>query len=709
MKPTSKKLIALVALGAISPLYAEDLENDKNLNRIVVTATQSETKLKDRTESVGIISEEDLENTSPTHASDVLNRIPGVNIIQLGSGGQGVAASIRQPISYGPVYLYLENGVPVRSPAFFNHNALYEMNLTEAQGAEIIKGPGSALYGSDAIGGVINLISNRKINHDSTRFGVELGQDQWRRVNFKHANKLDNGDGISVKFSAIDSEGWREHTGFDRQNFSLNWQTSNGLFDSINTVFSYTKIGMNTGGSGLRIDDFETNPTRPGNLIGFREVEALRLSSRFESKISDGTLSFTPYLRSNDLTYIATWTLNTGREVFIPWLNRTVLDSQDAHINNSGHDSLGFLLNYREDIHWDSGLNGLWIAGIDVDHSRGKTQQTYIERSDSDPGNYWLSYREAGVLYDFDVKFQSISPYFHFESELSKNLRLNLGLRYDSVSYDYDNKLSTVISNSIHLRPADTKLSMDHLSPKLGLTYQINDDLNTYFSYRNAFRIPSAGQLFRSGKTQNSTALKPVIADSLELGLRGNIAERMNFEIAAYYMEKKDDIVSLRSVDGGRANANVGRTKHKGIELGFDFEISKDWLLGYSYTTSNHRFDEWKTSSRADFSGNKIPLAPSHYANTRLQYHPDFMNGGRFEIESIDQGSYFIEEANKNLYKGHSLINFRMNYFFSDQHEVYLNIFNATDKLFAETASKWGPTYTPGRPRTVYLGYRYTL
>lgn len=698
------RYITLLLTGFIAATaVAEEPDDSKRiLDTMVITATQAKTKLKDRSESIGIIGQQTIEETNPTHAADTLNRIAGVTIVQLGSGSQGVAAAIRQPISYGPVYLYLENGVPVRSPAFFNHNTLYETNFSEAQGAEIIKGPGSALYGSDAIGGVINILSNQPITHDSQQFTLESSSSNWQRLQFKSDNKFEQ-DSLSIRLGVIDSEGWRQHTAVKRQNALVNWQTSGLGFDEINTLFSYTHIDMDTGGSGLRYADFINNSQQAGNLIGFREVDSYRLSSALQKNLASGHLTITPYLRSNDLQYMATWTLNTGREVFIPWLGQTILDSQDAHINHSGHDSIGTLLRYQQD---SVTLDGFWIVGVDLDKSEGYTQQTYIERTDHDSGNYWLAYQTAGLLYDYEVDFTSVSPYLHIESQFTNRLRVNAGLRYDNVRYDYDNHLSTVTSGSIHLRPADTKLSMDHLSPKVGLTYQWSDDINSYISYRDAFRIPSSGQLFRSGKTVDSTHLKPVVADSFDVGIRGNLTDNINFELALYHMEKDDDIVSLTEADGSRRNANVGKTQHQGLELGVDYAFAMNWQLGLSYTTSRHEFKQWQVSNSNNFSGNRIPLAPTHYSNLRLAYLPDFLNGGRVELEGIDMGGYFVNEANTDRYSGHSLLNIRTNYYLGDGFELYLNILNATDKLYAETTSKWGPTYTPGKPRTAYLGFR---
>jgi iron complex outermembrane recepter protein len=67
-------------------------------------------------------------------------------------------ADVRQ-ITTKPLYLFLEDGIPTRATGFFNHNALYEVNIPQSGGIEVLKGPGTALYGSDAIGGIVNVLS----------------------------------------------------------------------------------------------------------------------------------------------------------------------------------------------------------------------------------------------------------------------------------------------------------------------------------------------------------------------------------------------------------------------------------------------------------------------------------------------------------------------------------------------------------------------
>ena len=699
--PQKLALAIAASTFAAMPALAVATQEHNLLETVTVTGTRENASIADTAASVGVIGEQAINNINATHAADLLNRIPGVYIAQLGSTGQGVAAAIRQPVSYGPVYLYLENGIPTRSPAFFNHNALYEVNVAQARGIEVIKGPGSALYGSDAIGGVINVISDSPITDNKLGVNLEGGDFGWRRGQINASTASDE-HALSAKIDAIDSEGWRDHTDFNRQSMSIVWQTNIAGFD-VNTVYSGSAINMNTGGSSLSEEDYKNAPEQAGNLIGYRDVSAQRLSSSWKKEFASSSLSITPYVRTNDLEYVATWTLNTGREKFIPWLGRGQLDSQDAHINESGHDSAGVQLNYKQDLQLLN--NAFWIAGVDYDYSRGYSEQTYIERTDNDSGDYWLEFQRAGSLYDYDVDFTAISPYLHTETDLGDRWRLSAGLRYDSVKYDYRNHLTMDLTSRIHKRPADSSVNMDHLSPKLGLIYSFNDHHNAYAAYRHAFRIPSSSQLFRSGSTVDSTALEPVKADSYELGIRGQATQDLSYEVTLYQMAMQDDILSVTDETGARRNTNTGETEHRGIEMGIGWKLPNDLLLQASYTRAEHRYDDWLDRS-GDFSGNHIPNAPRDFANLALTYSPHFLNGGRVEVEWAHQGKQYIDEANEYSYDGHDLINLRASFNASENVELYANLFNATDKLYAETTSKWGPQYTPGRPRSLFAGIK---
>lgn len=689
-------LVVCSSFYTAAPVLASDGFARNQLEVITVTGTRDEARLGDTAASIGILDQQTIKDINAPHSADLLNRIPGVFINQLGSTGQGTSAAIRQPITTNPVYLYLENGVPTRSPAFFNHNALYEVNVAQAKGVEVTKGPGSALYGSDAIGGVVNVLTNAPIKDEDTELTLEGGQFDWQRAQLTGTHVGDKHK-LAARMDAIDSVGWRENNDFDRHSANVIWQTAATGFD-INTLYSYTALDMNSGGTGLSASDYKNNPEKAGNLIGYRDVSAQRLSSAWHKSLSSGDLSFTLYWRKNRLEYIATWTLNTGRVV------NGRLDSQDAHINNNGDDSYGVQLKFKQDI--DGLGDAFWISGVDVDYGNAFTEQTYIVRSDDDAGRYWLAYEKQDLIYDYKVNFTSVSPYIHAESDIGNKWRINVGLRYDNIHYDYDNHLSTVTNSTLHNRPADTSIRLDHLSPKLGIIYDISNTLNAYAAYRHGFRIPSESQLFRAGGTADSTHLDAVKADSYELGVRGQITPHINFNISVYEMPKKDDILSeVDQTTGARSNANAGKTDHRGVEAGLDVQILDNLALNVAYAYNEHKFDKWIENNQ-DVSDKFMPAAPRSFTNLRVHYAPYLLNGGRLEAEWLRQGSQYVNSNNTLMYDGYSLLNLRASTQLNDSWQIYANLLNALDERYAESVSSFGnnQSFTPGKPRTLFVG-----
>src|SRR5262245_13952365 len=104
---------------------------------VVVSATQ---ELQDRNQgsmTIDALTGTDVRVTRAGHPAEIMNKLAGVHMSQL--SGEGHSMAIRMPISTAPWYLYLEDGIPTRPTGFFNHNALYEVNLPQSAGIEVIK------------------------------------------------------------------------------------------------------------------------------------------------------------------------------------------------------------------------------------------------------------------------------------------------------------------------------------------------------------------------------------------------------------------------------------------------------------------------------------------------------------------------------------------------------------------------------------------
>ena len=680
-------VVLCVTLLASKEVRAES--DGTAVGKITVTGTREEQPKSEATATVDVLQAKEIDEVRPAHPSEIMNRIPGVNVNI--TGGEGHMTSIRQPMTTSPVYLFLEDGIPTRSTGFFNHNALYEVNIPQSGGIEVNKGPGTALYGSDAIGGVINVLTRPAPLETEVKLDLEGGSFGWQRALFSVGDTFGD-NSLRLDLNLTHTDGWRDATDYDRKSANIRWDSffSNGI--AMKTVVAYSNIDQQTAGSSrISKEDYENTPTTNYTPISWRKVGALRISAEMTKESADSLISVTPYIRQNSLGYIANWSL-----------------SYDPAILDTKNDSYGIMAKYRKDF---APLRTRIIAGVDLDNSPGSQNEQAI--TPVKEGNIYTSYTDGDTIYDYDVTFMGVSPYLHAELSPAEKLRITGGVRYDSIGYDYTNKLDALDTGK-YRRPASTKVDYTHMSPKLGATYQFSDSFNGFVSYNHAFRAPSQSQLFRQGQAEDTVGLKPVKVDSYEVGFRGEVGEKTDWELSVYSMIKKDDIISYTNIDNTRESLNAGETLHQGVELGTGIQLAEWVNLGVSVSYSEHTFGTWKPKPDVDYSGNEMSAAPKLASNTRLGFRPGFMNGGRAEIEWVKLGESWMDDGNTMKYEGHSLWNLRANMPVGKM-EIFGRVMNLTDERWATAASysssKFGEKieYAPGMPLSFYLGVNYNF
>ncbi len=675
------KLALLLALTSGSTFAADPT----TLGTVTITGTKEAQPVAETAASVGVIDSDAIAELKPGHPSEIMGTIPGVHVNV--TGGEGHMTAIRQPITTSPVYLYLEDGIPTRSTGFFNHNALYEINLPQAGGIEVTKGPGTALYGSDAIGGVINVMTRPAPLKPEAEVTAEVGDHGWNRLLISGGNTRGD-DGIRADLNITSTDGWRDATEYDRQSGTVRWDRFLTSGATLKTVITASNIDQQTAGtSRLSKEDYLNNPTKNKTPISLRKVEALRISSAYEKEDDNTLLSITPYARYNSMELLPNWSLT--------------FDPQ--HYTTENH-SLGLLTKYRIDF---TPMRTRLIVGVDIDHSPGSRDENEINATRTN--GIFTAYTEGDKTYQYDVDFTGIAPYAHLETSPSEKLRLSAGLRFDYMAYDYSNQLD-VVTTGKHRRPESTTVEFDHLSPKLGATYAFSDKFNGYANYRNTFRAPSQNQLFRQGQAVNTVDLEPVEADNFEVGVRGETG-RHNYEASLYHMTKENDILSFRNtVDGTRETQNAGETLHQGIEIGFGSALTDTLKLSISHSYAEHTYEQWSPRSGVEYSGNEISSAPRNISDVRLNWHADALNGGRVELNWEHLGSYWLDDENTHQYEGHDLYHLRANYWLNKQLEIFGRIHNLSDERYATGASFSqfnGEEFAPGLPRTLYAGVSY--
>ncbi|MFO1381279.1 MAG: TonB-dependent receptor [Chitinivorax sp.] len=692
--------LALLALSLPVCAQAAPADDPLELAPVTVTGTREGRTIAETPATVNVIKADSIAAQKPQHASQIMNQAAGVWVNV--TGGEGHVTAIRQPLTTNPVYLYLEDGVPTRSTGFFNHNALYEINLPQSGGVEINKGPGTALYGSDAIGGVINVLTRAPSLKPSAEASIEAGQFGWTRGLFSLSGSQGN-DGVRGDLNLTHTGGWRDATGYDRQSASLRWDHAIGANALLKTVLTASNIDQDTAGSStISRDDYQHNPTVNYTPISFRKVQALRLSSAYEQEDGARLVSVTPYLRYDSMDLLANWSLG-----------------YDPSVYNTSNRSFGVLTKVRQDF---APLRARLIAGVDIDYSPGSREENAIGTGKEGSGytTRYTSYVSGDRVYDYDATFRAISPYLHAEISPAERLRLTGGLRFDHMHYSYDNSLSDGVLASggrFYYRPADTSTTYRHWSPKLGATYDLGGQQSLFAAYNHAFRAPSEGQLFRPGASGsaaglavNTTDLKPIKVNSYELGYRGNAGKSLGYSLSAYRMDKRDDILSYKDpVTNATQSVNAGRTLHRGIEAGANAGLYPGLELGLSYGYAIHSYRQWQVNGATDYSGKEMETAPRQIGNTRLSYAPAGNKGWQATAEWVHLGSYWLDQANTQKYSGHDLLNLRGNLPLAAEWSLFASLNNVTDRRYAESASlsSGNDVYAPGMPRTAYLGIEY--
>lgn len=691
-------LIALIVGSSYSSI-ADEMPNGAQkpeVERITVTATRRETVDTDLAMSVHGIGKDKLAIDNGQHVAESLNSISGVLIDQL-SGGQGHKAAIRMPINTSGYYLYLQDNIPLQSPAFFNHNALWWSSFnSNVSRMEVLKGAGTALYGSGAVAATVNILSAPVAEQSETSLDAMWGEYQYGKVQASHSNKINDQQSFRISASYLNNDGWRDHTGSKRAelNFRHEYYVSNNESFTSSFVVSSLEQEMAT---GLTDDLFENDRSNSGlsdEVLAsdpLRKTQYMRLSTQWDKNDGDNLYSLIPYLRYRTNDYTATWNPN------MPKVESNVKTFGLLGLTNLVHDQ------YSET-----------TVGFDFEYTQG--EQLSYQPIDITTGGWKPdTFTKGEKFYDDTTDYISIAPYFQHKRELTDNLDLTLGARYDYAKYNFDNHLG-VYGDIGHGKISIENRSDDfsHLSPKASLNYRIGHSSSVYARYANSFRIPTASSLYHlttkdSGEVK---AVDPETSDTYELGYKTNL-ESISFDAAIYYMDVDDGIVHAYNDNDQRYLTNASRVIHKGFEAAADWYINDELNVSLAYSKSKHTFDKHEDEALND---KEMKMAPDYIANLRIRYQPSFINGFSSMLEMQSIGQYWMDDANSadddgkdRTYKGYTIYNLKARYKVNNALSFHARILNLTDEVYAQEAeyryrkNKW----SPGAPRTAYIGLNY--
>ncbi|MBL0711587.1 MAG: TonB-dependent receptor [Colwellia sp.] len=666
----------------------------ESFERITVTATRQESLDTDLAMSVKGVGKEELALDNGQHVAESLNSISGVLIDQL-SGGQGHKAAIRMPMNTSGYYLYLQDNIPLQSAAFFNHNALWwsSFNSNVAR-MEVLKGAGTALYGSGAVAATVNILSADVAEQPETNVDLQLGEDAYTKIQASHSNKISDNQGLRISGSYLKADGWRDHTGSERAEVTFRHELDLGNNERLITSLVASDLEQEMAAS-LEEPAYSNDKTNSGlsdTVLAsdpLRKTKYIRLSTQWDKSDENNFYSLIPYYRFRTNDYTATWNEN--------------MPAVESEVQTLG---LLALANFEHSSDSETTI------GMDIELTSGD-QLSYQPLDFTTSGWNADTFVEGEKYYDDTTKYLGLSPYIQHKHRLTDKLDLTLGARYDYAKYEFDNHLTTygdIGHGKISI--ADRDDDFNHLSPKASLNYHLSEDSSVYLRYANSFRLPTASSLYHLTTKDNgeAKAVDPETSDTYEIGYKANW-KVVTFDTALYYMDVDDGIVHDYNDLGQRYLTNASRVTHQGIEASILWKINEQLNISTAYSQSKHEFDEHEK-----YAGNDMAAAPDYIANVRVRYMPSYLQGftGMLEVQSI--GEYWLDDANSQdaegndrIEEGYTIANLKALYQVSTNLSINARILNITDNEYAQEASfRYGKTtYSPGTPRTAYIGLNY--
>ena len=667
-----------------------------DLQPVVVSASRTAQARAEVPVALAAISAADLQATKPNLLAEALNRAPGVLMVDLGNEQHAMA--IRQPISYKPLYLYLEDGVPIRPAGLFNHNALIEVNQAGVEQIEIIRGPGSALYGAGAIGGAVNFTTSRPSTAPRAGVTVRGGSYGYGRLDAQGAGQVGDVDVFVAGYGARQRDGLREHSDYDKLSLTGRADAPLGAHTRLTATATVNHLTTDTDGS-LDSLNFFTNGFSSLQTFTNREVRATRGALRLDH-IWGATQrsSITAFGRTNRVGQTPHYRLR---------INPSDPSEASGEINDNAFRSLGLMAEHQ----LEAGPIRVLAGGI-----YDWTPASYVARfidvdRDAETGRFLGFADSDSLLTDYEVTLGNVAAYSQLEVELVEGLRAIGSLRYDRVRYALDNALPPGSFSGA----ADTTNTYARFTPRVGLVYAITPERGVYANVSQGFLPPEVGELYRGVQVPT---LRPSTFNSYEVGAFGRFLDgRLSLDATLYRMLGDDEIVTVRLADGSSVDRNAGQTTHEGIEYAITLRPDDVWSLRFGGTNARHTYDAFTVDLRegreTSYDGNRMDQAPGFVANGELAVQLPMVQGLRLATEAQRVSGYWMDPDNTTRYGGHTVINLRARYAGPALRglEMWASLLNVADARYATTAAvSFGrQQYSPGLPRSLTLGLGYRI
>jgi iron complex outermembrane recepter protein len=635
----------------------------------VVTGNRYEQDILKTPAGITVISQEKIENSNAETVIDILRPVPGITVRDFSGNASKASIDLRGFGEQGGLnVLVLIDGRKVNE-IDLSATDWTQIPLNQVEKIEILRGgTGSVLYGDNAAGGVVNIIT-KKPSKSKPRWDICTQAGSYDMN--KNSISVDGREN-SVSYLLQAS---RDYTNGYRKN---NYYKSDDFFTKLAHDFdSQGEIRLSSGTHKAQFGF-------PGALSETNLANLGRRATVFPKDHANEDDSFVDLGATKNLEE------DSKLDMDLSFRNREVTSMFLSS-------SMGFNPIFRSKIE-TIGFTPKYILGKDLMGLENKLISGFdFYRSDYSSHNY----NDSDILQNLTA-INKISTGYYSQDELSLTKRLTLqgGLRYDNARYDFDYHDISGFNPDI-----DQSLKPSKTAYNSGLVYKYANDSSAFIDVNRSFRFPAVDEYFSIFATPPvNTQLKPQSSQNYEFGFKHSFTQNLKADLTFFRM----DILNELYFDPLTfANTNYDKTRHEGIELGLNSRVSDKLKLTGSYTFTRAKF-------RGGIYNDKfIPMVPEQKASAGL---------GLLLTKSIAfnlltnyvGGRYFInDQANRfSKLKGYMTFDSNISYSFKDLTATFAlnNVFDRKYSEFGVCNSVSGVKNfypAPGRNFSVRLEYKF--
>ena len=673
------------------------------LDDVVVTAEKEEASVQKIPAAITALSEKQVNEFRLWNSKQLTAIAP--NLYSNNSGDERNVTSIRgiTTTSYEPAIATYIDGV--------NQFSLdtYIATLFDVERIEVLRGPQGTLYGRNAMGGVINIITKQPTNTTNAFAEINIGNYNQQRylVGFRTPLIKDKlYFGVAGVYNARD--GFYTNTLYNKSYDKLHTFTGNYYLKYLPAA--NWQITLN-----VKNQENRNNGTFPlSGTIEDAFASPYKIQQNAVAKMIDNTLNASLSINHSgpglNITSLTAWQ-NNHRYYNAP-LDGDFSPLDAITIANNYGNKWNNVKVLTQEFRFTSPANTAsalkWTAGVYLFH------QTIPNKQATHYG------KDAGILGVPDTDFSTtntstgknngVAFYGQLNYAVTKKLSVIGGLRYD-----YENRKLNVEgeyakdgeASFITLPDTSATLNFNAVSPKFGLQYQAATNTNLYATYSRGYRTGGLTQLSSDPSQPPLYPYKPEYSNNIEAGIKNSFFnDKLQLNITAFYTHVTDaQVPTLILPDAITVTKNTGKLNSKGVELEVAATPAKGLQFSYNFGYTDAKYKSLKISQNGEacnLNGKKQIFTPDVTSLLAAQYAYTINKKRQLSFVLRGEWSYlgdtYFDLANNIKQRAYSLLNTRVG--ISIKHvDLFFWMQNLTGKKYIAYAYDFGAVHL-GDPRT---------